>query len=98
MVVRSYDGSGNNLDEIQANAVGSGFIRLAEARYADGVSALSEGPNARDISNIVVGEGDAAVANDLGLSGLMYAWGQFIDHDISRTPIDRTQQNDIVIP
>jgi peroxidase len=98
MTERSYDGSGNNLQEIQANAAGSGFIRIAEARYADGISTLAAGPNARDISNIVVGEGDADVANSLGLSGLMYAWGQFIDHDISRTPIDRSQSNDITIP
>ena len=42
------------------------------------------------ISNLVVGEGDADIANPQGLSGMMYAWGQFIDHDINLTADSRT--------
>jgi hypothetical protein len=42
---------------------------------------ITTGPNPRDISNIVVaGNGD--LPNPEGLSGMMYAWGQFIDHDL----------------
>ena len=44
------------------------------------------------------GEGDADVANPQGLSGMMYAWGQSIDHDISRTPINRSNAFNIMIP
>ena len=51
---------------------------------------LVDGPNPRMISNVVVGEGDADAANPQGLSGMMYAWGQFIDHDINLTADSRT--------
>lgn len=44
-----------------------------------------DGPNPREISNVVVGEGDARSPNPEGVSGMMYAWGQFVDHDLTRT-------------
>ena len=46
---------------------------------------MVDGPNPRTISNIVVGEGEAATPNAQGLSGMMYAWGQFVDHDLVRS-------------
>lgn len=95
---RSIDGSGNNPADNDANAAGTAVLRLFPARYQDGVALPMEGPNPREVSNLVVGEGDAAVANDRGLSGMMYAWGQFIDHDLSRTPIDHGRAFDIVVP
>jgi uncharacterized protein YjlB len=82
---RTVDGSGNNLSDPDLNATGSAFARIGVAHFADGVSALVDGPNPRMISNVVVGEGDAAVANSQGVSGMMYAWGQFIDHDLDLT-------------
>lgn len=39
------------------------------------------GPNPRMISNVVV-DGHGDLPNSEGLSGMMYAWGQFIDHDL----------------
>jgi peroxidase len=94
---RTIDGSGNNLSDPDVNAPGSTFVRLGPARYADGISNLVDGPNPRTISNVVVGEGDAAVANSQGVSGMMYAWGQFIDHDLDLT---RSGANriDILVP
>ena len=54
-------------------------------------------PNTRTISNLVVaGNGD--VPNAEGLSGMMYAWGQFIDHDINLTLSDNVNHIDISIP
>lgn len=81
MIYRSIDGSGNNLQHPSFNAVDTDFIRTTPAHYADGVSVPVSGPNARDISNIVVA-GKGATPNAEGLSGMMYAWGQFIDHDL----------------
>ncbi|MBV1796785.1 peroxidase family protein [Siccirubricoccus sp. G192] len=98
MEFRSIDGSGNNLAQTGFNAAGSAFIRLAPARYADGIASLAEGPEPRSISNLVAGQGDAAVANAQGLSGMMYAWGQFIDHDLTRTPSDGVTRIDIAVP
>ena len=98
MEFRSFNGSGNNLAEPGLNATGAVFDRLAEARYADGLRAMATGPNARTISNLVSGEGDAAVPNGQGLGGMMYAWGQFIDHDITRTPSDGVTRIDVMVP
>jgi hypothetical protein len=95
MQFRTIDGSGNNLSDRDLNATGTAFTRIGEARFADGVSALVEGPNPRTISNVVVGEGDADVANPEGVSGMMYAWGQFVDHDLTQTLSDG--ENDIAI-
>ena len=81
VAARTIDGSGNNLAHPNLNAVGSDFTRVGPAHFADGVDAMTSGPNPRDISNIVVaGNGD--LPNPEGLSGMMYAWGQFIDHDL----------------
>jgi hypothetical protein len=95
---RTIDGSGNHPDQPDLNAAGSPFARLGPPRFADGVSATVEGPNPRAISNLVVGEGEAAVPNGQGLSGMMYAWGQFIDHDLTRTASDGVTRMDVVVP
>ena len=68
---RTIDGANNNPDNPGFNAANSNFARIGEANFADGISALAEGPNPRTISNLVVGEGDAAVPNQEGLSGFM---------------------------
>jgi Ca2+-binding RTX toxin-like protein len=98
MEFRSIDGSGNRLDDPSLNQAGEAFARLGPARYADGIGAMVGGPNPRSISNIVVGEGEAATPNAQGLSGMMYAWGQFIDHDLTRTPSDRVTDISVVDP
>src|SRR5215217_5681086 len=78
---RSFDGSGNNVADPSMNAAGSAFDRSTPAHFADGVSIPLDGfPNARDISNIVV-QGESP-ENPQGLSGMIYAWGQFVDHDL----------------
>ena len=49
---------------------------------------MRSGPNPREISNIVVaqdtGEDGPYLIDDNGiaLSGMIFAWGQFIDHDL----------------
>jgi hypothetical protein len=98
MEFRSIDGTGNDPDRPGANAAGDALIRLAPARFADGVSALVEGPNPRSVSNIVVGEGEAATPNAMGLSGMVYAWGQFVDHDLVRTRPDGATRIDVAVP
>ena len=80
---RSIDGSGNNTTNTSLNSVaGTDFVRLTPANFHnDDGHTMVDGPNPRDISNIVVaGHGDDA--NPQGLSGMMYAWGQFVDHDL----------------
>jgi peroxidase len=95
---RSFDGSANPAPGSTINAVGAAFVRVGEAHFADGVSVPLDGPNPRTISNVVVGEGDANVANPLDLSAFMYAWGQFIDHDLTLTRSDGVNHIDITVP
>src|ERR1043165_4131855 len=94
---RSIDGSGNNLQHPEFNQANTDFDRIGQAHFADGVDFMVSGPNPRDISNIVVaGHGD--VPNPEGLSGMMYAWGQFIDHDLDLSNADGKTHIDITIP
>jgi peroxidase len=82
---RTADGSGNSLSDPKLNAVDTDFARIGRANFADGFDAMQPGPNPREISNIVVAGGpkDGALqVNGQQLSGMMYAWGQFIDHDL----------------
>lgn len=95
---RSIDGSGNNLANTGLNALGADFSRIGIAHFSDRVWAIrTDLPNTRTISNLVVaGSGD--IPNAEGLSGMMYAWGQFIDHDINLTLSDNVNHIDIPIP
>ncbi|MDN3564706.1 peroxidase family protein [Paeniroseomonas aquatica] len=99
MEYRSIDGSGNDPGNPLTNVTNTAFLRLAPEYFADDQRGLVDGPNPRSISNVVVGEGAADIENPQGLSGMMYAWGQFIDHDINLTADSRTGQPiSIVIP
>lgn len=95
---RSFDGSNNSLSDSQLNAAGTEFGRIGEAHFADGISAPLGGNNPRTISNLVVGAGDPDVPNPEGLSAFMYAWRQFIDHDLTLTRTDGVNHMDIVVP
>lgn len=98
LIYRSFEGSGNHLTNSGLNASGADFSRLGSAYFGDGVSALrTDLPNPRTVSNLVV-DGDGDRPNPEGLSAMMYAWGQFIDHDINLTLSDDVNHIDIVIP
>lgn len=100
---RSIDGTGNSLTNTNLNAAGQDFARIGPANFADGVDSMfTNEPNPRAISNTVVaGHGDDP--NPQGLSGMMYAWGQFIDHDLdletgTNTPINITVPQGDTLP
>jgi peroxidase len=73
------------------------MVRVGEAHFNPDGSPI-ETVEPRVVSNNVVGEGDAAVPNAEGLSGMMYAWGQFIDHDLDLVASDGVNHIDITIP
>ena len=94
---RSIDGSGNNLEDPTLNEAGTDFTRMGTAHFADGISTPVDGPDPREVSNILVaGNGD--LPNPEGLSGMMYAWGQFVDHDLDLSNADGVNHIDITIP
>src|ERR1700674_4131575 len=92
---RSIDGSGDNQTNTTLNATGTDFTRIGPAHFAgnDGHTPIDNGINPRTISNVVVGQGDAEVTNAQGLSDWMYAWGQFVDHDLDLIKSGTTAYN-----
>eukprot|EP01037_Dinobryon_pediforme_P009328 gene9328-9409_t len=82
----SIDGTGNNLAHPAQSAAGADEIRLAPANYAKGTANTPvDGPNARVISNTLMANDPGAI-DPGGRSAYMYAFGQFLDHDMSRNP------------
>lgn len=96
---RTIDGSSNNLTHIEWGAAGTEMMRMMGAEYSlnDGsVPARIDGPSARAVSNAVhASPGDVPNAN--GASDYLWQWGQFLDHDITESPIG-TDTFDIGVP
>ncbi len=86
---RSIDGSGNNLANPDWGRAETPFLRLTSIAYEDGFGTPSgaDRPNPRIISNAVLDQGDRDVPALTGVSDFFWQWGQFIDHDITLTPI-----------
>lgn len=99
-VVRSIDGSGNNLTNPDWGAAGEDLLRIAPADYADGVSspAGADRPSAREVSNAIVDHGADDTHSDRQLSAYIYVWGQFLDHDIDLTPSGGVESFPIEVP
>ncbi|HWB12602.1 MAG TPA: peroxidase family protein, partial [Pirellulales bacterium] len=85
------NGVGNNLANPTLGAAGSNFARMTAANFADGIDAPNGQnlPSARVISNLIANQDLNGVEQDenssRSLSDWVYAWGQFIDHDIDLT-------------
>lgn len=94
---RSIDGTGNNLGAWDWGAAGAPLLRISQtgsstgAHYPDGGSGdvFRGGPgsaaivaNPRAVSNAVAGA-PGSPPNALQMSGMVYQWGQFIDHDFT---------------
>ncbi|MEM9056236.1 MAG: peroxidase family protein, partial [Pseudomonadota bacterium] len=86
--VRSYDGSGNNIDNPTWGTSFSRLQRLGPVAYADGIGTLAgtERASARAISNAVIVQGEGvSVPNAFNRTDMVWQWGQFIDHDLGLT-------------
>jgi peroxidase len=87
----SVDGTGNNLSDpsrFNWGSVGQDLLRVAPAQYGDGISTLAGAnrPSARLISTTIATDStDGGVPNSRFMSDWVYAWGQFIDHDLDLT-------------
>jgi hypothetical protein len=96
----SIDGSGNNPQHPNWGSTGIDLLRTAPAAYTDHISSPA-GANllsARAISNIIADQGNQDIISDRSLSAMVYAWGQFIDHDLDLTPTGGTEEFDIQVP
>jgi len=81
------DGAGNNAAHPSWGSAGADLLRLSPVAYADGVSAPAgtDRPNARAVSNALAQSPDGGITNDRDFSAFVYAWGQFLDHDLGLT-------------
>lgn len=97
--VRRIDGSQNNQAHPELNQADTVFLRQTPASYKDGISAPSgdDRPNPREISNIVMNERGRA-QDSRGLSNMVWAWGQFLDHDVTFTPNPGKPDWNIAVP
>ena len=82
--IRSIDGTGNNLENLEFGATDTELLRIAENDYADGISepAGEDRPSAREISNVLSAADPDGTTSERNLSSFVFAWGQFLDHDI----------------
>ena len=78
--VQSLNGVNNNPIFPNAGSVGINYLRIGNARYADGRSQMVSGPNVRNVSNRVFNDINVNVFSERGVTQFGTAWGQFLDH------------------
>jgi len=96
---RSFDGMGNNLANEDWGAAETSFARVAPAAYVDGISVprIAGRPNPQGVSNSLFGQSES-MPSRRSLSGYVYAFGQFITHDIQETVSGNTESIEFRIP
>lgn len=96
---RSYDGRGNNLTNPEWGAVDAPMVIKSDLVYADGMAAPNGAnrPNPRTISNMLFNQ-PTITPDVMHLSDYCWAFGQFIDHDITLTPPDEHEAMTINVP
>ena len=96
LIVRSLDGSGNNLRHPSWGQAGTQYTRVAPPNYADGISAMVSGPPPRRISNRIFNDLGQNIFSENEVSQWGWAWGQFVDHDTDLR--DETPGESVPIP
>ena len=81
VVVRTLDGSGNNVLNPDWGKAGTQYVRVAAPNYADGVSKMVAGPRTRYVSNRIFNDIGQNLFSEGGVSQGGWTWGQFMDHD-----------------
>ena len=80
---RTIDGTGNNPTNTTWGSVGMKVKRHGDAAYADGIGAMIDRGNPRQLSNMLGTQTKTANANARQLSSMFWQWGQFVDHDFA---------------
>ncbi len=98
ILVRPIDGYGSNEDEEDWGAVDQHLLRLTTAVYADGIGEMvQDRPEPRAISNAVSQQSED-MPSSFGVSNALWAWGQFIDHDLDLTEAGTSEFAPIAVP
>jgi hypothetical protein len=96
---RSYDGTNNNITNPSWGAAETYFRTFTTVDYSDGISqpgALGRA-NSRTVSN-ALGSQEEFMPNELDRSDFIWAWGQFIDHDINLNNDETLEPFNIDVP
>ncbi|MBJ7433423.1 MAG: hypothetical protein JHC62_03155 [Microbacteriaceae bacterium] len=95
----TYSGERNNLRNPAWGSVSFGFVRTAPQGYSDGISALAgtDRPGARAVSNAISAQTESII-NNRNLTDMVYVFGQFLDHDITRTIKQTGDRQPIAVP
>lgn len=91
--VQSLNGINNNPFVTNAGATGIRYLRIGPARYADGLSQMVAGPDARRTSNRIFNDTNANVFSERGVTQWGNVWGQFIDHNVGLRDENGTTAN-----
>jgi len=98
---RTLNGENNNQANPEWGAADTQLLRKTTIDYKDKISKLAErgskNPNPREISNEVC-RLDKLKSNSNYLSDFMWAWGQFLDHEIDLTEPTTDESVDIITP
>ena len=96
---RSYDGSLNNPNNPEWGAAQGEIYRAMTEGYADGISepGMEDLTNPREISNFIFAQ-PQSVPDELEISDFGWAFGQFIDHDITLVKDMSDEIIDIPVP
>ncbi|MEL6641150.1 MAG: peroxidase family protein, partial [Pseudomonadota bacterium] len=98
IIARTTDGANTNAEHPEWGATHQELLRLAPNSFADGISEIDTTlPNARLVSNTLAAQTEDTV-NSFGASNLLWAWGQFIDHDLDLTEAGETGASPILVP
>ncbi len=102
--VRTFNGEMNNIDNSDWGKAGIPLLRKAFVAYSDAKETPALRCNndlchPRSVSNVLCKE-DSVVENDANLSNFIWAWGQFLDHEIDISPESEKNKdnNPIEIP
>ncbi|WP_165960250.1 peroxidase family protein [Actinocrispum wychmicini] len=79
---QSLNGVNNNPNFPSLGAGNTKYLRIGPTRYADGLSQMVSGPNARAVSNRIFNDMHINVFSDRGVTQWGNVWGQFVDHNM----------------
>ena len=96
---RPIDGYGTNKLYKDWGSTNALTLTVTPVSFSDGISepAGYDRPNPRVISNMIFAQ-EGLINDPMGLSDFAWAWGQFIDHDITLSGEDHEQPMSIPIP
>lgn len=78
--IRALDGGANNVQHPSWGEANTPYLRVTQAFYADGKSAMVAGPSPRYVSNRIFNDVSQNLFSENNVSRWGWVWGQFLDH------------------